>query len=162
MTQGVLKTHGNCLMMSRSESGAETRSQTFQFLRYIEPEPSCWTSFYRHLDLYTLQHVVEFVIHAGFDINYCPIARGKWNASSGKWKRHPTCPIGQEKFNSFLKCLRQVLVFNWNWNKPFWLSDEVSQITQITQSKISFLNDFIIIYDTRCLENSWQLFDDVL
>jgi hypothetical protein len=47
MTQGVLKTHGNCLMMyfknnwnagpfflpfSRSESGTETRSQTFQFL----------------------------------------------------------------------------------------------------------------------------------
>ena len=25
-----------------------------------------------------------------FDINGCPIARGKWNASSGKWKRHPT------------------------------------------------------------------------
>ena len=34
---------------------------------------------------------------AGFDINGCPIARGKWNASSGKWKRHPTCPIGQVK-----------------------------------------------------------------
>ena len=33
----------------------------------------------------------------GFDINGCPIARGKWNASSGKWKRHPTCPIGQVK-----------------------------------------------------------------
>jgi hypothetical protein len=53
MTQGVLKTHGICLMMyfkinwnagpgtycynscntfSRSESGAEIRSQTFQFL----------------------------------------------------------------------------------------------------------------------------------
>jgi hypothetical protein len=44
----------------------------------------------------------------------------------------------------------------------FMLSDEVSQITQITQSKSSFLNDFIIIYDTRCPENSWQLFDDVL
>ena len=26
----------------------------------------------------------------GFDINGCPIARGKW-------KRHPTCPIGQVK-----------------------------------------------------------------
>ena len=34
---------------------------------------------------------------AGFDINGCPIARGKWNASSGKWNRHPTCPIGQVK-----------------------------------------------------------------
>jgi hypothetical protein len=34
---------------------------------------------------------------SGFDINGCPIARGKWNASSGKWKRHPTCPIGQVK-----------------------------------------------------------------
>jgi hypothetical protein len=33
----------------------------------------------------------------GFDINGCPIARGKWNASSGKWKRHPTCPMGQVK-----------------------------------------------------------------
>jgi hypothetical protein len=33
----------------------------------------------------------------GFDINGCLIARGKWNASSGKWKRHPTCPIGQVK-----------------------------------------------------------------
>jgi hypothetical protein len=33
----------------------------------------------------------------GFDINGCPIARGKWNASLGKWKRHPTCPIGQVK-----------------------------------------------------------------
>ena len=33
----------------------------------------------------------------GFDINGCPIARGKWNVSSGKWKRHPTCPIGQVK-----------------------------------------------------------------
>jgi hypothetical protein len=33
----------------------------------------------------------------GFDINGCPIARGKWNASSGKWKRHPSCPIGQVK-----------------------------------------------------------------
>jgi hypothetical protein len=31
----------------------------------------------------------------GFDFNGCLIARGKWNASSGKWKRHPTCPIGQ-------------------------------------------------------------------
>ena len=36
-------------------------------------------------------------IIAGFDINVCPIARGKWNASSGKWKRHPTCPIRQVK-----------------------------------------------------------------
>ena len=27
---------------------------------------------------------------AGFDINSCPIARGKW-------KRYPTCPIGQVK-----------------------------------------------------------------
>jgi hypothetical protein len=27
---------------------------------------------------------------SGFDINGCPIARGKW-------KRHPTCPIGQVK-----------------------------------------------------------------
>jgi hypothetical protein len=35
--------------------------------------------------------------NAGFDINGCPIARGKWNASSGRWKRHPTCPIGQVK-----------------------------------------------------------------
>ena len=34
---------------------------------------------------------------AGFDINGCAIARGKWNASSGKWKRHPTYPIGQVK-----------------------------------------------------------------
>jgi hypothetical protein len=33
----------------------------------------------------------------GFDINGCLIARGKWNASSGKWKRHPTYPIGQVK-----------------------------------------------------------------
>jgi hypothetical protein len=33
----------------------------------------------------------------GFDINGCPIARGKWNASSGNWKRHPTCSIGQVK-----------------------------------------------------------------
>ena len=34
---------------------------------------------------------------SGFDINGCLIARGKWNASSGKWKQHPTCPIGQVK-----------------------------------------------------------------
>jgi hypothetical protein len=33
----------------------------------------------------------------GFDIDGCPIAQGKWNASSGKWKRHPTCLIGQVK-----------------------------------------------------------------
>jgi hypothetical protein len=26
----------------------------------------------------------------------CPPG-GKWNASSGKWKRHPTCPMGQVK-----------------------------------------------------------------
>jgi hypothetical protein len=38
-----------------------------------------------------------WTIKSGFDINSCPIARGKWNASSGKWKRHPTCPIGQAK-----------------------------------------------------------------
>ena len=37
------------------------------------------------------------VVDTGFDINGCPIAQGKWNASSGKWKRHPTCPIGQVK-----------------------------------------------------------------
>ena len=36
-------------------------------------------------------------LKSGFDINGCPIAQGKWNASSGKWKRHPTCPIGQVK-----------------------------------------------------------------
>jgi hypothetical protein len=35
--------------------------------------------------------------YAGFDINGCPIARDKWNASADKWKRHPTCPIGQVK-----------------------------------------------------------------
>jgi hypothetical protein len=33
--------YNSCNTFSRSESGAETRSQTFQFLRYIEPEPSC-------------------------------------------------------------------------------------------------------------------------
>ena len=25
------------------------------------------------------------------------VVRGKWNVSSGKWKRHPNCPIGQVK-----------------------------------------------------------------
>jgi hypothetical protein len=30
------------------------------------------------------------VFYTGFDINGCPIAQGKW-------KRHPTCPIGQVK-----------------------------------------------------------------
>jgi hypothetical protein len=34
---------------------------------------------------------------SGFDINGCPIAQGKWNVSSGKWKRHLKCPIGQVK-----------------------------------------------------------------
>jgi hypothetical protein len=28
--------------------------------------PSCWTSFYKYLDVYSLQHVVEFVIHVFF------------------------------------------------------------------------------------------------
>ena len=37
------------------------------------------------------------VVDTGFDINGCPIAQGKWNTSSGKWKRHPTCPIGPVK-----------------------------------------------------------------
>jgi hypothetical protein len=41
--------------------------------------------------------IIHKCIFTGFDINGCPIARGKWNASSGKWKRHPTCPIGQVK-----------------------------------------------------------------
>jgi hypothetical protein len=43
------------------------------------------------------QIVVNPITMPGFDINGCPIARGKWNASSGKWKRHPTCPIRQVK-----------------------------------------------------------------
>ena len=60
--------YNSCSTFSKSESGAETRSQNFQFLIDIlnQTEPSCWTSFYRHLDLYTLQHVVEFVIQALF------------------------------------------------------------------------------------------------
>ena len=66
-------------------------------------------------------------------------------------------PNSLQKFNSFLKYLRTSPGFQ--LKLTFWLSDEVSQITQ---SKSSFLNDFIIIYDTRCLENSWHLFDDVL
>jgi hypothetical protein len=41
--------------------------------------------------------ITIYCVSSGFDINGCPIARGKWNASSGKWKRHPTCPIGQVK-----------------------------------------------------------------
>jgi hypothetical protein len=48
--------------------------------------PLCCLSF----DLWLL-------ITPGFDINGCPIARGKWNVSSGKWKRHPACPIRQVK-----------------------------------------------------------------
>jgi hypothetical protein len=57
----------SCNTFSRSESGAETKISNFSIsYRYIEPEPSCWTSFYKHLDLYSLQHIVEFVIHAFF------------------------------------------------------------------------------------------------
>jgi hypothetical protein len=54
MTQGVLN--------SRSESGAETRSQTFQFLLDILNKNQVVEQVSRHLDLCTLQHVVEFVI----------------------------------------------------------------------------------------------------
>ena len=47
--------------------------------------------------LHFLNRVLWWIRMSGFDINGCPIDRGKWNASSGKWKRHPTCPIGQVK-----------------------------------------------------------------
>jgi hypothetical protein len=96
--------------------------------------------------------------HAGFDINGCPIARGKWNASSGKWKRHPTCPIGQVKmilwYIQFLKSkminielfsvgsrdefylniasyiLRHFVLFCWLRNSPFSNKDRVMYISQ--------------------------------
>ena len=39
----------------------------------------------------------DLIYISGIDINGCPIARGKWNTSSGKWKWHPTCLKGQVK-----------------------------------------------------------------
>ena len=40
--------------------------------------------------LYVHLVLTNYKAYTGFDINSCPIARGKW-----KW--HPTCPIGQVK-----------------------------------------------------------------
>ena len=90
----------------------------------------------------------------GFDINGCPIARGKW-----KW--HPTCPIGSVKmilwYVQFLKSkminielfsvgsrskfylnialyvsciLLHFVLFFWLWNSPFWNKDRVIYISQ--------------------------------
>ena len=49
-----------------SESGAETRSQTFQILLDILNQNQVVEQVSRHLELYSLQHVVEFIIHAFF------------------------------------------------------------------------------------------------
>jgi hypothetical protein len=90
----------------------------------------------------------------GFDINGCPIARGKW-------KRHPTCPIGQVKMilwyvqflkskminielfsvgsrgefylniASYVSCiLHHFVLFCWLRNSPFSNKDRVIYISQ--------------------------------
>ena len=59
--------YNSCNILSRSESGAETRSQSFQFLFDILNKNQLVEQVSTDiLDLYTLQHVVEFVIHAFF------------------------------------------------------------------------------------------------
>ena len=71
---------------------------------------------------------------SGFDINGCPIARGKWNASSGKWKRHPTCPKGQVKiilwYVQFLKSKMINIKFSVGSRGEFYLTN-VSYISCI-------------------------------
>jgi hypothetical protein len=42
-------------------------------------------------EIFLLENLSINVCNPGFDINGCPIARGKW-------KRHPTCPIGRAKW----------------------------------------------------------------
>ena len=56
--------YNSCNTFSRSESGAETRSQTFQFLIDILNQNQVVEQVSTELNLYTLQHVVEFVIYA--------------------------------------------------------------------------------------------------
>ena len=63
----------------------------------------------------------------GSTLNGCPIARGKWNASSGKWKRHPSCPIGQVKmilwYVQFLKSkMINIELFSVGSRGEFYLS----------------------------------------
>ena len=67
------------VILSRSESGVETRSQTFRFLLDILSKKQVSTDI---LDLYTLQDVVEFVIQAFFlDIKVLmlPVVYEKYN-----------------------------------------------------------------------------------
>jgi hypothetical protein len=71
--------YNSCNTFSRSESGVETRSQTFRFLLDILSKKQVSTDI---LDLYTLQDVVEFVIQAFFlDIKVLmlPVVYEKYN-----------------------------------------------------------------------------------
>ena len=96
----------------------------------------------------------KYCRYTGFDINGCPIARGKW-------KRHPICPIGQVKMilwyvqflnskminielfsvgsrdefylniASCVSCiLRHFVLFCWLRNSPFSNKDRVIYINQ--------------------------------
>ena len=74
-----------------------------------------------------IENPVKTLFVAGFDINGCPIARGKWNASSGKWKRHPTCPKGQVKiilwYVQFLKSKMINIEFSVGSRGEFYLNN---------------------------------------
>ena len=78
----------NCLQIGWKNESCDCTSTFYLYFRICNP-----------LYIITLseQSLLWWIRMSGFDINGCPIARGKWNASSGKWKRHPTCPIGQVK-----------------------------------------------------------------
>jgi hypothetical protein len=53
-------------------------------------------------------------------------------------------PISLQKFNSFLKYLRTVLVFNWNWYKPF---DFKMKFQKLHNKKVLFwMTKYIIMF----------------
>jgi len=61
-------------------------NQLFSLLKYMI-NIACHFSYHTLYQPSFIYHpLISWPRAAGFDINGCPIARGKWNASSGKWK----------------------------------------------------------------------------